>query len=70
MFMEEKVSILSHLISLLSCFKYGNVKGLLEQPDICLPRDPESTKLAVLQLLCNKLKCPLVRRSIEQKRCS
>lgn len=28
-FMEDKAPILSHLISLLSCFKYGNIKGLL-----------------------------------------
>lgn len=54
MFMEDKVPILSHLITLLSCFKYGNFKGLLGQADICLPRDPESTKLPVLQQTCTK----------------
>lgn len=47
-FMEDKVPILSHLISLLSCFKYGNFKGLLNQVDVPLPQDPESTKLTML----------------------
>lgn len=53
-FVEHKVPILSHLISLLRRFKYGNCKGLLEEIDVPLPQDPESTKLAVLQLICNK----------------
>lgn len=57
MFMEEKVPVLSHFISLLSCFKYDNFKGLLEQTDICLPQDCEWTKLPVLQLLCNNPQC-------------
>lgn len=56
-FMEDKVPILNHLISFLSCFKYGNFKGLLEQIDVPLPQDPESTKLTMLQLICNKTKC-------------
>lgn len=34
MFVEDKVTILSHLISLMSYFKYGNFKELLEQIDI------------------------------------
>lgn len=55
-FVEDKVPIVSHLISLLSCFKYGNFKALLEQMDVPLPQDPESTKLTVLQLICNKTK--------------
>lgn len=37
MFVEDKVAILSHLISLMSYFKYGNFKELLEQIDIPPP---------------------------------